>query len=67
MSRCEYAHLSAVLLEAKRVHQIPGAGVEGKCELPDMDAGDCNLGPLQDQYVFLTVEPFLQSLLSFLV
>lgn len=61
------AHLSTVPLEARRGHQLPGAGVKGEGELPDMDAGNCNLGPLQDQYVFLIAEPFLQSLLSFLV
>ena len=67
VSLCVYAHLSTVPLEARRGHQLPGAGVKDKYELPDMDAGNCNLGSLRDQYVLLIVEPFLQSLLSFLV
>lgn len=41
--------------------QSPGAGVTGGYELSYVDAGNWIQVHLQDQYLLLTVEPFLQS------
>lgn len=43
-----------------------GAGVMGGFKLPDIGAGDLNLGLMQEQYVFLlTSGPSLQSEITF--
>lgn len=44
---------------------IPGNGVTGRYELPDMAAGNWNPGPLQDQYMLIATEPSLQAHLGF--
>lgn len=47
--------------EARRKHQVPG-GVMVGCE-PPYGCWVLNLGPLQEQKVFLTIEPSPQPLL----
>jgi hypothetical protein len=51
----------------RRQCQIPGAGVAGGCELPDVDQLEGNSGPMQKQQVFLTTELSFQFLMILLV
>jgi hypothetical protein len=48
-----------ITMEVKR-YQIPGTGVTDRRELP-CECWESNLGPLQEQEVFLTTEPSLLS------
>lgn len=42
--------------ESRRGHRLPGAGVKGSCEAPDVGAGNQTC-LLQEQYLLLLAEP----------
>jgi hypothetical protein len=57
-----YLHASISAPCASLVPWIPGPGVIDSCELP-CGCLELNLGPLEEQAVLLTSEPFLQPLI----
>lgn len=57
-----FVHVSAVPSEAGRASTYSGVGVTGSCEPLNMSNGGPNLGPLEEQYMFVTREPSLRPL-----
>jgi hypothetical protein len=56
---CAYVSLAYVVLGASQKKVCPGTEVTYSCELP-CGCWKLNPGPLQEQQVFLTIEPSLQ-------
>lgn len=57
MHVCVFVHTSTMSEEARESALLSGVRVVGSCKPFYVRAG--NLGPLQEQFIFLTPEPFL--------
>lgn len=61
VSVCSFAHVSPLIMEARRGTQSPGNGDSGGCGPSAMGAGNGTQGPLYNQQSPLKAEPPHQS------